>query len=177
MRTILILLFSFLFIHCNNDDDDGYKPLPPATQTGEGTFACYVDGKAFIDTSGGWFNCYYQYVDGGYHFAIGGDDENNLPLWAINLGTNSKTISEGEELNLNERTIHGNAWGEAGFSLNSSSYVSSGTNQELTGKLFISKLDFENHIVSGTFWFDIIDPFSGDTIQIRQGRFDTLFTQ
>jgi len=40
----------------------------------------------------------------------------------------------------------------------------------------ITKLDHTNGIVSGTFWFDIID-YQGNPHQIREGRFDTLFTQ
>ncbi|VVV01345.1 MULTISPECIES: hypothetical protein [Mesonia] len=40
----------------------------------------------------------------------------------------------------------------------------------------ITKLDFENHIVSGTFWFDAINE-EGKVLEIREGRFDTLFTE
>ena len=174
MRTFLILLFSFLFIHCNNDDDNEYKPLPPATQTGEGTFACYVDGKAFIDNSGGWFNCYYQYVDGGYHFAIQGIEANQS--MAIQLSTTSKSISENEILEFHD-DIQGNAWAVGLFRTSNVNGTPSFTGGEYTGELHITKLDFENHIVSGTFWFDIPHPITGDTVKIREGRFDTLFTQ
>ncbi len=173
MRTFLILLFSFLFIHCNNDDD-GHQALPPATQTGEGTFACYVDGKAFIDTSGGWFNCFYQYV-GGYYFSIGGQDEEKAP-WAIMIQTNDKTISQGEILPLKSDT-RGNAFATGLFYTSNTGGDYSLTNNEYTGELHITKLDFENHIVSGTFWFDIPHPITGDTVKIREGRFDTRFTQ
>jgi len=44
------------------------------------------------------------------------------------------------------------------------------------GELHITKLDFEKRIVSGTFWFDLKDPKTGERIEIREGRFDTLFT-
>jgi len=76
--------------------------LPPATQTGAGTFACHVNGKAFIDKSGGWFNCFYQYVDGKYHFAIKGHvNENigniNIP-WSIGMGSVDLTINENSVL-------------------------------------------------------------------------------
>ena len=54
---------------------------------------------------------------------------------------------------------------------------SSSTSSDFTGELKITKLDFTNHIVSGTFWFDIPHPVTGETVQIREGRFDTLFTE
>ncbi|MFC5981116.1 hypothetical protein [Flavobacterium salmonis] len=45
-----------------------------------------------------------------------------------------------------------------------------------TGELKITKLDFTNNIVSGTFWFDVKDD-KGVLHQIREGRFDMQFTQ
>jgi hypothetical protein len=51
------------------------------------------------------------------------------------------------------------------------------TDKEYTGELIITKLDFINNIVSGTFWFDLENPFTGERVEIREGRFDTLFTQ
>jgi len=57
-KLLFSLVFFFLIVSCNKDDDSSHT-LPPATQTGAGTFACYVNGKPFIDTSGGYFNCFY----------------------------------------------------------------------------------------------------------------------
>ena len=64
-----------------------------------------------------------------------------------------------------------------GGSLDVNIFESSFTNQEYTGELIITKLDFNNQIVSGTFWFDLENPFTGERVEIREGRFDTLFTQ
>lgn len=50
------------------------------------------------------------------------------------------------------------------------------TTPEVTGELTIIKLDFENNIVSGTFWFDAIND-DGEIVEIREGRFDMRFTQ
>lgn len=174
MKKILLLLLAAFALSCCSDDDHN-KTLPPATQTGAGTFACYVNGKPFIDKSGGWFNCYYQLVDGEYYFAIGGNDSNITPHFII-LGTTAKSITQGEILQLFENQ-NGNAWGGGGFLLNINSSQFSNTNQINTGELTITKLDFENHIVSGTFWFDIENPYTGELVQIRDGRFDTLFTE
>jgi hypothetical protein len=118
-KNIFLLLLPLLLClaGCKKDDDQHTNPvdqLPPATQTGAGTFAALVDGKPFIDHSGGWFNCYYQYVDGGYYFNIRGVFQNQNTLDTFALGTESKTISEGEILQLLERQ-EGNAWGGGHF--------------------------------------------------------------
>ncbi|CAM1334568.1 hypothetical protein [Tenacibaculum aestuariivivum] len=164
---------------CKNDDDNNTETLPPATQTGAGTFACKVNGQSFIDTSGGYFNCFYQLTGGGYYFGISSEDKNyrnsNLP-WSISLGTVHRTISQEETLFLLE-SINGNASGSAFFSISSTQGEGSQTNSKYTGELTITKLDFTKNIVSGIFWFDVIHPITGETVEIRDGRFDTLFTQ
>lgn len=179
MRKLFLLLFFTFTLSCCSNDDDNNETLPPATQTGAGTFACKVNGQSFIDTSGGYFNCFYQYVDGGYYFGIGGNDEDyqnsNLP-WSISLGTVHRTISQGEILQLLE-SVDGNAAGSGFFSISSTQGEGSQTNSQYTGELTITKLDFTNNIVSGTFWFDVEHPVTGETVEIREGRFDTLFTQ
>jgi len=177
MKKLFLLLFTTIFLNSCNRDDNKNNTLPPVTQTGIGTFACYVNGKAFVDKSGGYFNCYYQLVDGGYYFMVGGTlKKGNVEgVYGINIGTMNKTISENETFHLIERQ-EGNAWGGGGFSLPSVNYTHLTTSIEYTGELTITKLDFEKRIVSGTFWFDIPHPVTGERIEIREGRFDTLFT-
>ena len=168
--TLLFLCFSF---SCDKEENlTPEEQLPPATQTGEGTFACLIDGELFIDTSGGYFNCFYQYVDGGYYFHIQGENFDEETA-AISIGTINKSISEGENYSLLEESI-GNANGTIAFL---SLLESVNTSSSRPGNLYISKLDFENRIVSGTFEFDIVHPETGEIIEVRKGRFDTLFTQ
>jgi len=173
-KTFLLLLITIFLSGCNRDDNKN-NTLPPPTQTGVGTFACYVNGKAFVDKSSR-APAYYQLVDGGYYFAIGGEIKKNMSngLWVIHIGTENKAISENEILTLVKREV-GNAWG-GGFSSPFDYYPFSETNSEYTGELTITKLDFEKRIVSGTFWFDLKSPRTGERIEIREGRFDTLFT-
>jgi len=42
------------------------------------------------------------------------------------------------------------------------------------GEMTITKLDMENQIISGTFWFDVRDPKTGETREVRDGRFDVV---
>lgn len=103
--TALILLSS-----CHKDDDPiaPIDQLPPATQTGAGTFGCLVNGKPFIDDSGS-LNCFYQFVNGGYYFGINGDDEIGN-LVSISIGTYNKELEENQIYPLTEAQDE-NAWG------------------------------------------------------------------
>lgn len=174
MKKIFLLLFTILTLSCCSDDDNN-TALPPATQTGAGTFACYVNGKPFIDKSGGWFNCFYQLVDGEYYFGIQGEDNNREPF-SLNIGTLKKGITENATYYLTEYQEY-NIFGGGYFKDPFPTGSGSNTNSEYTGELTITKLDFQNHIVSGIFWFDIQHPLTGERVQIREGRFDTLFAQ
>lgn len=161
---------------CHKDDNSvaPIDKLPLATQTGAGTFACLVNGEPFIDNSRS-FNCFYQLVGGEYYFGIRGRNE-SFELFGIHMGTYNKEIVEGETYSLLE-VIDGNAWGSGSFKSGSTNSISSNTNQEFTGELKITKFDFATYIVSGTFWFDLKNPISGETVKIREGRFDSHFTQ
>lgn len=175
MRNFFLLLLTAFLISCCSKDDNYRGNLPAETQTGAGTFACRVNGKLFIDNSGGYFNCSYQLIDGEYYFSISGYDDKIQPS-NIYLGTIKKEILENNEYILLGPNI-GNAGAGAGFSISQSNYQVSHTSTNYTGLLKITKLDFNSNIISGTFSFDIPHPVTGEIIQIRDGRFDTLFTQ
>jgi hypothetical protein len=172
-KLLLLFTLAITFSCCNNDED---KPiaeidkLPPATQIGANTFGCLLDGKAFLP---GNFpnatNCFYQLVDGEYYFVTSFADDINDNLKVIRLRTEKKQIFEGETYDLFE-WIDGNATGN--FTNNNIELFTTHTH---TGKLTITKLDEVNHIVSGTFWFDVLDN-NGVVHQIREGRFDSQYT-
>ena len=50
------------------------------------------------------------------------------------------------------------------------------TDNQNSGKLTITQLDLDAQIVSGTFFFDVIDQ-NGELREIRDGRFDMRFTR
>ena len=175
-KLLSILMFASIFIACNKDDDP--KPtnpidqLPPATQTGENTFGCLLDGEVFkpgfYNNS---YNCYYQFLDGEYYFAVGASKKNNDNLLiGLALRTEKKQILQGELYNLVE-LIDGEA--SASYTIGLNSFR---TSQMNSGELKITKLDFTNNIVSGTFFYDVKDS-QNIVHQIRDGRFDMRFTQ
>ena len=107
---LLIILFS-----CNKDDDKPADPvdqLPPATQTGANTVGCLVNGKTFLPKGGGMSgnkNCFYQFVDGGYHFRMGFSDFSGENAHSAVVGTKNGTIEEGKTYILNARPFFTNS--------------------------------------------------------------------
>lgn len=180
----LLVLFAALFIltSCDKDKDDD-KPtnpidqLPLATQTGANTFGCLLDGKVFKPgITHNSYQCFYQYVNGGYYFFVSGSNKANGVLKEIIIGTYKLEIAEGQILNLYER-VEGNAFGTlVNLDSNTGHHQYNETSITNTGELKITKLDFKNNIVSGAFWFDAKDD-KGVVHQIREGRFDMQFTQ
>jgi hypothetical protein len=53
-KIFLLLITSFALWSCDKDDkpSNPIDQLPPATQTGAGTFGCLVNGVPYVDNSG-----------------------------------------------------------------------------------------------------------------------------
>lgn len=169
---ILLLLTSFAINSCNKDDDNcqGVECLPPATQTGAGTFGCLVNGVPFVDKSGS-FNCFYQLVDGEYYFGITGSRAGNEYV-QIDIGSIKAELSEGDILLLEREDNKFYAF------LSFNCICPQGkTNSDQPGTLKVTKFDIQNKIVSATFEFTVTDPNTGTVYEITEGRFDTFFTQ
>ena len=179
----LILFAMPLFLGCSNDDDKNQRPqnpvdqLPPATQTGEETFGCLVDGKVFIPSGsslgGPVLDCVYQFIDGEYYLSLQGNRRKDGMLQGVTLGTFKLKIEQSGVYSLSDN-IDGNAFGGWWFNPNSE-YTFLYTSSTNIGKLHITTLDETRQIVSGTFWFDIFLP-NGEIVEIREGRFDMPYT-
>lgn len=177
MKKILLLLtLSILFACCNKDDNPIPTPtpvsqLPPATQTGANTFGCLLDGEVFKPSNlPNSTNCYYQLLNNEYFFYVSAQKTMSNNIVTIALKTQKKQITQNETYNLFE-DINGNASGNYLYNLEFNS-----TSTLNNGQLKITKLDFTNNIVSGTFFYDVKDS-QNIVHQIREGRFDMRFTQ
>src|SRR5690606_7751402 len=137
----ILLIFLTTTISCCNKDDDNPPPdpvdqLPPATQTGAGTFGCLLDGEVFLPgNSSNNLDCVYQFVNGGYYFALQSNkrDINNNRI-TLAIGTNRLEINEGGTYSLIDFT-EGNASGIYSYA-NNANY----TSENNTGELKITKL-------------------------------------
>ena len=173
-----IFIYCLLIIACKSDDqasDPGnyQTPLPEATQTGKGTFACYVDGIAYIAKPNEITSYYQQYTQGYYVFSVSGAKEEK-PIFSISLGSSDVAFVVGTTYDLNEKK-YSNQWGGGYFVYDSDGGYESYTNgTTYKGEFTITKLDSEKQIISGTFWFDVKEPKTGKTRKVRDGRFDVV---
>lgn len=173
-----VLIGSLLFLGCEKDDDPqddpgNYQtPLPAATTTGTGTFACYVDGKAYIAKKND-ITAFYQFYQGKYGLSIQGKWTSSDYITIIRFhGNKSELLLENNTYPLVKPILDGeNLYGSLFFKEYGNWY---NTNDEQTGELKITKFDEINGILSGTFWFNVKHP-NGQIVEIRDGRFDVKY--
>ena len=176
MKKYLNLIFLFILItSCNKNDDNndcqGINCLPQATQTGEGTFGCLVNGEPFVDNSG-FFNCFYQLVDGEYFFNISPNFEGKK-LIELDLGSNNVNFSIESQFTISD---YSDGKGAAIFSI-SQEFRDISTNTAYNGLCQITNFDLQNNVISGTFEFEVFDEVTQTLYKITEGRFDSQFTQ
>ncbi|MDR2206325.1 MAG: hypothetical protein LBE36_09270 [Flavobacteriaceae bacterium] len=178
MKNLLIILSTLLLLGCKDDDENSSNPaqLPPATQTGKNTAGCLVNGKVLLPRGQAIdgppiLTSHYQYLDGGYHFGLGINDNITKGFPGIFIGSHNISFEEGHTYQFSE-----NLWDDTQI-FSTASYVNFDvghflTKGDYTGELKITHLDTINYIISGTFWFDAVDDISGKKVEVREGRFD-----
>ena len=167
--SIIILLFSLIGAGCEKENEE--LQLPPITQSGAGTLGCLVNGEIFVAKN--WM----------FGPAIGASNNQwEDRRWVINgVGDNHTVVLE----ICRDLVIKGEAILKGPFEescSNSMIYFSSypsltasfQTSDKNVGKVFISRFDTTNRIISGTFYFDAVNS-SGEKVEIRDGRFDVKF--
>lgn len=160
---------------CSNNDDDA--SLPEATQTGENTAGCLVDGKVLLPKGSGLggllLRAFYQEIDANFHFGLLIANNTQNPQKYVNITISEKLI-EVNSYNLKLRETNGGF-----FTSNFAEYVIGlrpdyQTTNNYQGEIIISKLDSQSKIVSGTFWFDALHE-NGSVVEVREGRFDMRY--
>lgn len=179
MKNLFLLLIAGITLSCCNNDDDNNSQnpidqLPPATQTGEQTFGCLINGEAFVPPSFGSNapGAFYQFVDGAYTLGIsaskgGGNELKSVLIGALDvpniIESNYPLVSE-ESGNFLAKHLIGGGIIYTGI-----------TSNENPGTLTITNFDPDNFIISGTFEFTVLDD-DGSEIHITNGRFDMNYT-
>ena len=188
MKKLLLLFAIFAFlVSCNKDDDPTPEPqiseidkLPPATQTGVNKVGCLVNGKAFlpIGSSTGSSNPYCAYYHDAFVLVLRiVKNEGNISgngTESVAIYTNNTILEEGVKYFLkstesNNKAMFSIIGGMAGVA--DESY---NTTENNTGELHITKLDKNNNIIAGTFWFNAVNE-QGKKVEVREGRFDMVF--
>ena len=164
--------------------------LPPETQEGANTFGCNVNGKAWHPqgSSGGFSKVYALngYLDPGasgtsasleiratYFKANnpGLNEGSGVKIHLIDVNTEGEYVLTGSYYD-RPRTNAGLYYSDWNQPVNSSFSTSS----QHVGKVKITRLDYPNRIVSGTFEFSGVD-MNGKVVNVSEGRFDLNFNK
>ena len=171
-KLLLILITTFTLCSCDKDNDKPTNPvsqLPPATQTGENTFGCLINGEPFVVSNTSNQTAIYQ--DGG--LLIGGQKNINNNLTQVSMFISETNIgaiiAENNSYVLNSNTV---PKGEYYIENQNCFYF---TSSNYSGSITITKLDNINFIVSGTFEFKSISDNCEGIIDITNGRFDLQY--
>lgn len=176
LSSLQLILFLMLFSSsCSKKEncDDPIDCLPPITQTGSNTAGCLVNGKVLVPggqgiNTGSVLKAQYRYSgDNDSVFGLSIRDLTSGGSKMMLIRIRNKELIEGEIYEL--RGEGSNSFGSYNDRFNG--FV---TNDNHSGELVISNIDTENHIVSGTFWFDAVNN-DGEIIEIRNGRFDVVY--
>jgi len=179
---ILILLTAVSLSCCSKDDDKSSNQLPPATTTGANTAGCLVNGQVFLRKGNSQFgptlSCFYQQDQSGYHFGLSIVEKGSNENKSVNISANPLQLIENTTYNLAQQTNNGSSYisnfGEFWITSNIVNAIQYTTTATVTGELKITKLDTQQKIISGTFWYDAINS-GGEKVQVRDGRFDMRY--
>lgn len=180
------------FLSCDLDDDDGVNSeLPEITSVGANTFGCKINDQIYLPKKGSFcldcantpkLNFKYGYVfEEGYRLSIFTfNDINGTISISIDLFNGETPFSVGQyEISESYLDLKDILFPNAscridkeisGEIINSDFY----TNTEITGFLYISKIDSDKKFVSGTFYFEATNGI-GKNIEVTDGRFDITY--
>ncbi|MGK7391079.1 MAG: hypothetical protein ACNS60_12040 [Candidatus Cyclobacteriaceae bacterium M2_1C_046] len=165
---ISILFILFLnFSQCKNDDIQlsELEKLPPKTITGNGTFGCLVNGKAWIVPTFNKTVAIYQQDA----LQIGG-------------GIEEHNREEGIHIIIQPDVLEEKSYSLVDYPYNYCEFIQLSPTkciyegyQTISGELVLTKVDINNRIVSGDFEFTTVKN-GCDTIIVTDGRFDLKLT-
>ena len=174
MKTHLLLLAALLSLsQCKKNGPNPLDQLPPATQTGAGTFGCLVNGQAWMpqgnDGTSNYTVSYDVFPDGGLleigTYRIYGQKTTDHQL----LGIWTKRIQGVGTFSFQDRANSIATYIDAKSGCYWASRDSTTTYRR--GQLTITRLDLQAGVVSGTFAFTLYKP-GCDSIRVTNGRFD-----
>ncbi len=165
---LLVACLLLTAMQCCKTDPKPNNPidqLPPATQTGENTFGCLVNGEAFVVTNTSKMSAVYQ----GGGVQISGTLDNDVFDQNI-LIVLIDPLEEDELYDLTNFNMH-RAQVRTGTDMAVCWYNFEDAYQ---GLFSFSNIDRTNFIISGTFEFSTVTN-DCDTIRITDGRFDMQY--
>ena len=175
MKTIFSITSLALILHlfgCDILNKSDPQPLtelqklPNATQTGQNTLGCLINGKAYVAASTVDVIAIYQlgvlqlgsdsfdpYQSVGFHLY----EKNNVPLSTLTYALNNPP-----------------SYGASSYRLSGGNLGPLCTTWAYSGSVTFTKIDRTKFIISGTFEFNSASP-GCDTLKISNGRFDISY--
>ncbi len=170
-RLLTLMSMGLLLMTCKSQED----MLPSATQTGQNTFGCLIDGKSYVPNGGNGFMP-AKPVKGG--FLVLTSIPYTLGIYIrtyardrqrIELYLNNYTLGK-HSLNNNTQTIPVSIYPKD-YGLYESDTTDYVTSTKYTGWVNLTKADSATGVVSGTFEVTA-GTKDGKTISVTSGRFD-----
>ena len=179
-QTSLLLIMAFIALTSSECKKSKFDPnsdngLPPATQVGQGVFACKVNGQPWISESG------LRNMGGGLQgdtlSAFGTVDLEDGPIehyQVILLGVYDSSRQVYELNNTtNAYAVYRRTRGEQCFNI--AGGFGGVISKKITGgRLTITKADPSAKIIAGTFSFAVPTDYC-DTLRVTEGRFDIKY--
>ncbi len=168
---LIATLLSFILFSADSCEKDEEPQLPPITQTGAGKFGCLVNGEIWVAKNrpfgspiGASNN---QWEDKRWVIDAVGDD------YTVVIGICKDSVLKGKSKLIGsfEESCSNSMIYSKDYPANTASFQ---TSNKDTGKIFITRYDTIERIISGTFYFDAVNS-SGEKIEVRDGRFDVKF--
>ncbi|WP_162550060.1 hypothetical protein [Hymenobacter nivis] len=175
MKPLFLLLPLALLLGCKKDTAALANQLPPATQTGAGTFGCLVNGQPWAPNGNSGVPNFVATYDPTY---LGG----SLQIKTYRYTGPKQDVLQGMVFGAS----HVSKAGVFDIVLkgdNGANYIDNGPSAPCNyygeppaltyrqGTFTITRLDLQAGIVSGTFDFTLFQP-GCDSVRITQGRFD-----
>jgi hypothetical protein len=177
MKKILLLIGILLCINsCSEKNETELTPLeqlPKATKIGANTAGCLVNGEAFLPKGffpSGNLICYFINQEN-FSLDISNKDNN---IKSIIIGADNLELEINKVILLNSKRLSDSKFAEYQIIKDNGNDEIYSTTPQITGELVITHHDYNNAIISGTFWFDAINNV-GEKVEVREGRFDMKY--
>ena len=156
MKNLILVLIFAVFTGCDN-----FLPLP--SKNGKNIFGCKIDGQTLRTTKINLLSdnpLFAKMTDSSFY--VTGDDYNDRIAVLINVSRINKKGKFNLDQHNNAMYIDNNYPGK---------YYS--TTQKYTGQVNVTRFDYKNKVISGTFEFEAVNKKdSTDVVKVTRGRFD-----
>jgi hypothetical protein len=176
-KKILLIGILLTLNSCSEKDNPTLTPLeqlPKATKTGANTAGCLVNGEAFLPKGffpSGNLICYFINQE---NFSLDISNKENSNINSIVIGVDNLQLEVNKVISLNTRRLINSKFAEYNILKDNGNDELYSTTPQITGELIITHHDYNNAIISGTFWFDAVNNI-GEKVEVREGRFDMKY--